>query len=53
MYTKSTHGPETHSASFYNAWVVAISFLIGICVILAAVLAGWPVFFHLITRITG
>lgn len=53
MYTNSTHGHEAHSRFFVNAWIVTISLFIGISVLLAAVLVGWPVFYHLVAGMTG
>lgn len=53
MITKTTHQAEAHKRIFVNAWIVTLSLLAGISVIIAAVLAGYPIFINLLHRFGG
>ena len=53
MATKSTQKAVSQNKAFTNVWIVTLSLLIGISVILAAVLAGYPIFLHLLEKFTG
>ena len=53
MATKSAQKAVSQNKVFTNAWIVTLSLLIGISVILAAVLAGYPIFLHLLEKFTG
>jgi len=53
MATKSTQKAVTQNKFFTNVWIVTLSILIGIFVLLAAVLAGYPIFLHLLEKFTS
>ena len=53
MATKSTQKVISQNKFFTNVWIVTLSLLIGISVMLAAILAGYPIFLHLLEKFIG
>lgn len=53
MLSKTTRYNESHTRIFINVWIVTFSLFVGFSILVAAVLAGWPVFINLLAKFSG
>ena len=53
MAYKTGQQVDTHKKFFVNAWIILLSTLIGLAVIIASILIGWPILMHLVEKFTA